>query len=93
MRPADQLSRPASVTPWGKCDTRVQALVPETAAADLRKRAAEAGVSESELVRNLVLRHLYGDEVVEASLIAQYRSMVGKEAGTRLRLMGEVNAR
>lgn len=88
----DQLSRPASVTPWGKCDARVQTLIPETAAADLRKKAAEAGVSESELVRNLVLRHLYGDEAVEASLIAQYRSMVGTPSGMRLPLLGEVRA-
>lgn len=74
---AGQESRPAAVTPWGKCTERLQALVPETAACDFRKRAAEANVTESELLRNVVLRFLYGDEAVEASLIAQYRSMVG----------------
>jgi len=88
----EQLSRPASVTPWGKCDTRVQTLIPEVAAADLRCKAAAAGVSESELVRNLVLRHLYGDEAVEASLIAQYRSMVGTDSRIRLPVKGEVRA-
>ena len=79
LRMKGQLSRPPVVTPWGKCDTRLQGLVPETVALDFRKAATLAGASESELLRNLVLRHLYGDKVVEASLIEQYRSMVGIE--------------
>lgn len=78
-----QLSRPSTVTPWGKCDTRVQGMVPESVALDLRKAAAVAGASESELVRNLVLRYLYGDEAVEASLVQQYRAMVGIESKTQ----------
>lgn len=83
-----QLSRPATVTPWGKCDTRLQGLVPESVALDFRKAATLAGASESELLRNLVLRHLYGDRAVEECLIEQYRSMVGINPKTEPALAG-----
>lgn len=81
-----QLSRPPMVTPWGKCTERVQTLLPDVAAHELRKRAAEAGASESELTRTLLLRFLYGDDMVEASLISHYRSMVGKSSATAARV-------
>lgn len=74
---SEQLSRPPMVTPWGKCDTRVQTMMPESAALDLRKRAAEAGVTESEWSRVQLLTALYGRDMVKASLIHQFESMVG----------------
>ena len=76
-----QLSRPPMVTPWGKCDTRVQTMMPEAAALDLRKRAAEAGVTESEWSRAQLLTALYGRDMVKASLIQQFESMVGTDSG------------
>lgn len=79
---SEQLSRPPMVTPWGKCDTRVQTMMPESAALDLRKRAAEACVTESEWSRVQLLTALYGRDMVKASLIHQFESMVGTGSET-----------
>ena len=77
-----RLSRPPMVTPWGKSDTRLQTLVPETAAMDFHRLCAELHVTDSELLRTLVLRRLYGDAAVESLRIEQYRAMVGTGSGT-----------
>lgn len=71
-----RLSRPAVTGPLGKNDTRIQTMVPEVAALDFRRLCAELHVTDSELLRTLVLQRLYGDDAVEASRIAQYRAMV-----------------
>lgn len=79
-----QLSRPATATPWGKCDTRVQAMLPEVAALEIRRRAAASGVSESEWLRTQLLTVVYGKDMVRASLIQQFESMVGTDSVTQL---------
>jgi hypothetical protein len=91
--PDSQFSRRATSGPFGKCDTRVQTMLPEAAALDIRKRAAEAGVTESEWSRVQLLTALYGRDMVRASLVQQFESMVGTEREIPLRVVGEVSAR
>jgi hypothetical protein len=78
---AGRLSRPAITGPHGKNDTRLQTLVPELVAIDVRKLCHELHCTDSELIRTLVLQRLYGDETAEALQVTRYRAMVGIGSG------------
>lgn len=76
-----RLSRPPMVTPWGKCDAAIKTMVPEEVLDRLQERAKHAGVGLSEVVRNVLLRDVFGDAQVESFLIDQFRSTVRTGTG------------
>jgi hypothetical protein len=80
----EQLSRPAKATPWGKCTEALKVMVPEETARLLREHAARCGATESEVVRNMLMEKLHGRDMVEASLIEQFRSTVRTGSETLL---------
>lgn len=54
-------SRPPTSSPLGKCDVRLETLVPEQAAEDAIVAARLSGYrSKSEWLRDLILNELYG---------------------------------
>jgi hypothetical protein len=88
----EQFSRPARVTPWGKCTEALKVMVPEETARLLREHAARCGSTESEVVRNMLLEKFHGRDMVEASLVEHFRSTVRTGTETLLQVKGEVRA-
>ena len=78
-----QLSRPPMVTPWGKCTESVKVQLPAELEEALHRRANAAGVSLSEVIRNVLPRDVFGDAMVEAWLLQQFRSTVRTGPGTQ----------
>jgi hypothetical protein len=88
-----QFSRPAMVTPWGKCTASVKTMIPEETERLLRAHAARCGATESEVIRNMLLEKFHGRDMAEASLVEHFRSTVRTGTETLLQVRGEVNAR
>lgn len=80
--PEPQLSRPAMVTPWGKCSEAVKTMIPEETSRLLRSHAARCGTTESEVIRNMLLEKFHGRDIAEASLLEHFRSTVRTEPRT-----------
>lgn len=71
-----QLSRPAMVTPFGKCTAVIKTVVPEETERLLIAHAALCRTTPSEVVRNLLMEKFHGLDMVVASLAEQFRSTV-----------------
>jgi len=77
ISPAEpQLSRPALVTPFGKCVATVKTVVPQETERLLIAHAARCGTTPSEVVRNLLMEKFHGLDMVEASVVSHLRSTV-----------------
>lgn len=70
------------VTPWGKCSESVKVQIPAELEDALHRRAQAAGVTMSEVIRNVLLRDVFGEAMVEAWLLSQFRSTVRTGSGT-----------
>lgn len=79
---AGRTSRPPMVTPWGKCTEPVKTMIPELTEQLLNEHAARCRCTPSEVVRNLLLEKFHGRDMVEASLLEQFRSTVRTGTGT-----------
>ena len=77
-----RLSRPPMVTPWGKCTESIKVQIPAELEERLHERARAAGVPLSEVIRNVLLRDVFGEAMVEAWLLSQFRSTVRTGSGT-----------
>lgn len=71
-----QPSRPAMVTPWGKCTSTVKVSIPDEIERRLRVHAANSGATESEVIRNMLIEKFCGADMAEASLVEHFRATV-----------------
>lgn len=71
-----QPSRPAMVTPWGKCLASVKTTIPEETERLLRMHAASTGSTEAEIVRNMLIEKFHGLDMATSSLVEHFRSTV-----------------
>lgn len=71
-----QPSRPAMVTPWGKCLASVKTTIPEETERRLRLHAAQTGATEAEVIRNMLIEKFHGLDTATSSLVEHFRSTV-----------------
>ena len=72
-------SRPASSSPFGKCTEEVKARIPYEIKEGFARIANEIGMTESELLREMVMVKVLGVDVVRSMQEKRLQLIIGEE--------------